>query len=262
MLSLNHDVVNLIINNLSLYDVIKLSRVSKSIRKIFENYLNKHPLLQSGPLSFLDKSPSLKMLRKINRALNSGSKPVSHPDFMLASKIEISSKYLLAFYSGNPSYVKVNKKTFLGKWELLRTIQTPRLNHFLCRDSLLIHYDRNRIVVDTPAGNTPSLIPYDSNYAVLNSRNAYCYVAQDKTVVVTDKSREINYLGFTFLHETETSLHLIAETFIVHYNIKTHVTIKEEIYVPKVVSTQEDLLVCKDRIIQLTDSTRYIIYKK
>lgn len=259
MINLNADCVRHISSYLSTYHKIVLSRVCKAYAVYLDNVLNQDPALQCSLLEkIFDKSPRLKLLKRVNQALKPKVESKAPQEFPEALRVQNNGRYRLVFYK---DHIDLYER-LVFYWDLQRTIKAPVLNHFLSAESFLVSYDQNRIVACMLSNFSPIIIPYDKNYPILNSKSSFCYVANTQcTVAMTDKPRTIDYVGFTFLHEAGSYLHLISKTRIFHYNLKTHESIEEMIDVPEVLRAEDDLLICKTAIIKLSPPKSHTIYK-
>ena len=260
MLSIKKDCFRIISSYLCIYHKIILSRVCKATAEVLKDIIENDPALpkQSFAEKLFCKPPRIILLKKVKKAIQPQSLTSNLELPPLALRVQSTNNYRLVFFK---DHLELHSRVFFS-WDLEKTIKTPIPNHFLCANKYLVNYDDKRIVATMLSSGSPMLIPYSKGHPVLNTKSAFCYASNNQTVVFTDMPRPLKHLGFTFMHESTIFLHLIAETFIVHYNLKTHESVVDPIYVPKVLSAVDDVLICETAIIQLNTPKSHVIYKK
>lgn len=174
-------------------------------------------------------------------------------------KFQESESHLLAFYS---DHMKLHKRVN-GQWNYFKKMVAPQYNHRLWNGHFILNVGLHNIVLNEITENNTLLLLQDIRHPVLLSKSVFCYVAQNKTVVHTEKEvLRFDFLGTTFLHETNGYLHFITPNLIFHYNLETRQMIEERISISKVLSTDGDILNCETAIIQLSKPKSRVIFEK
>lgn len=259
MLKLNRDCFNHVISYLSLYHIIILSRVTKSLSIALENTLKNHPALPSPSfwVNWFDKSPRVKLIKRVHEALRPQANPKLPLDYPGSLRQEFANDYRLIVYK---THVDIFKKKLLGWGHEIR-MTSPKINHFLCGEDTLVYFDDYRVIAKSLSLRQDQLYDYDKKHPVLRSKNFFCFAKGAHTFLHSKTITKLNYVGFNFILETETHLHLIAKTFILHIELKTKSEVYETIDVPEVLRAKEDWLICKSEIIQIGSPKSHIIYK-